>query len=131
MKNILFLTILFISGCGLSPAEFRTQNRQNLQKLSIEMSKERVLAVMGTGEQNLLYAGKINNPYKSEILRCKDEVFEVLYYYTDKKRDHIWRGDFAISEDELTPLLFNNDKLIGWGWEFMEQNIQKYEIRIR
>lgn len=136
MKKFLILIILSIvffafSGCGLTPTEFRTQNRQNLQKLSIDMTKENVLSIMGTEEQNLLYAGKINNPYKSEIFHGKNEVFEVLYYYTDKKREHLWRGDFVISQDELTPLIFNNGKLFGWGWGFWKQNIQKYEVTLR
>ena len=41
------------------------------------------------------------------------------------------RVDGAITDDELTPLVFDDGKLIGWGSSFLEVNIQKYEIRIR
>ena len=66
------------------------------------------------------------NPYRSEILQGSNETFEVLYYYTDVKK-----ADGAITDDELTPLVFKDKKLIGWGWSFLGQNIEKYEIRIR
>ncbi len=43
------------------------------------------------------------------------------------------RDDGAITDDELTPLVFDDGKLIGGGWGsgFLEVNVQKYEIRIR
>jgi len=68
----------------------------------------------------------ISNPYRSEILQGKEKTFEIVYYVTDVKRD-----DGAITDDELTPLVFDDGKLIGWGSGFLEVNIQKYEIRIR
>ena len=41
------------------------------------------------------------------------------------------RVDGAITDDALTPLVFDDGKLIGWDSGFLEVNIQKYEIRIR
>lgn len=41
------------------------------------------------------------------------------------------RDDGAITDDELTPLVFDDGKLMGWGSGFLEVDIQKYEIRIR
>lgn len=49
-------------------------------------------------------------PYRSEILQGKNKTFEVVYYVTDVKKD-----DNAIIDDELTPFVFDNGKLIGWG----------------
>lgn len=116
-------TLIYISG-GCAEG-LRSSNRQNLMKLSIGMSKEEVLKIMGT-RTHLTDAGTINNPYRNETLQGKDKVFEVLYYYTDRKR-----ADGAITDDELTPLVFDNDKLIGWGQSFLDANIKKYEIRFR
>ena len=56
----------------------------------------------------------------------KDKIFEVIYYVTDVKND-----DGAITDDELTPLVFDEGNLIGWGWSFLQNNVQKYEIRMR
>jgi hypothetical protein len=96
------------------------------------MAKDEVLKIMGT-KTTKAYRGwdggfvdVINNPYRSEVLQGKNKTLEVLYYYTDKKK-----ADDAITDDELTPLVFDNGKLIGWGWSFLQENIQKYEIRWR
>ena len=90
------------------------------------MTKSQVLAIMGTMhaedyDQSGTYA--INNPYKSEILRGKKKTFEILYYHTElKERDRI------IENDELTPFVLSEDKLQGWGWMFLKETVQKYEI---
>ncbi len=41
------------------------------------------------------------------------------------------RDDGVITDDELTPVVFDDGKLIGWGSDFLQVKIQKYEIRIR
>lgn len=94
------------------------------------MSKEESIRIMGTkafstySQGNLLGLPSyltITNPYRSEILKGKDDkIFEVIYYVTDVKND-----DNAITDDELTPLIFNNGKLIGWGWSFLNDSVQK------
>lgn len=131
---LVFSAIMILGGCATTNT-VRTDNRTNLLKLSIGMTKNEAISLMGTEEiTTYQFAGvftpftgnKINNPYRSEILQGENKTFEVLYYYTDKKN-----ADDAITDDELTPLIFDNGKLIGWGWSFLQENLQKYEIRIR
>ncbi|MBI3617053.1 MAG: DUF3192 domain-containing protein [Candidatus Omnitrophica bacterium] len=43
----------------------------------------------------------------------KTTIDDVLYYFS-----HIQRADGIISSDELTPLVFEKDILIGKGWDF-------------
>jgi len=133
---ILSVFFLFWGGCRSTALnKFRDENRQNLTKLKIGMLKQEVMEIMGdrrANDQSLMgmYFGapvtSVTNPYKIEILQGKEKTFEVLYYYTDVKKE-----DSAITDDELTPLVFDNGKLIGWGSSFLEQNVQKYEIRFR
>lgn len=130
---LLFLVIL-LGGCATLSTATST-NRENLLKLSIGMSKVDAVNIMGTKTMvanNLLFNQgqrpvlKINNPYRSEILQGKDRTFEVLYYVTDDKT-----GSGVITDDDLTPLVFDDGKLIGWGRSFLQDNAQKHEIRIR
>jgi hypothetical protein len=72
----------------------------------------------------------VSNPYKSEILEGKDETFEVLSYYIDIKQTKLGY-EATIQDDELIPLVFDNGKLIGWGKSFLNDNINKYEIKVR
>ena len=123
-------------GFELIVGNFRLENRQHVTQLSVGMTKQEVTELMGTKTATdevfvgLLNGGTIkttvNNPYRSETLQGKDKVFEVHYYYTDVKKQ-----DGAVTDDELTPVVFDNGKVIGWGWGFLQDNTQKYEIRIR
>lgn len=146
MKKICYLVgVLFLmSGCAtatITLQDVTSVNRQNLLRLSMGMTKNEVLNTMGTETKTAKVAlyqygnwaetpvesMKINNPYRNEILRGKDDkTFEVLYYVTDVRK-----SDTNTSEDELTPLVFDNGKLIGWGWSFLNDNVQKYELRVR
>jgi hypothetical protein len=113
------------------------------------MTKARVLEIMGTesvqtykksalpskkgskrvsDETRALYRGKqINNPYRTEANRTADGVsVEILFYYTDQRE-----SDGAITDDELTPLVIEDGVLAGWGWNFLDQNVEKYRIELR
>jgi hypothetical protein len=112
----------------------RARNASSLLKINIGMDKKEVLEIMGTETiQTYFYSTQmvesrvIPNPYRTEIRREDDKVLEVIYYYTDfnfKKKGE------AITDDELTPLVFENGKLIGWGWSFFEEEVNKYKIEI-
>lgn len=140
MKKIIYLlaVLMIISGCySLGNLDkLRMYNRQNLMKLHIGMTKEEALEIMGAQTAtDYFYSQRVTatNPYRSEILQGKDKTLEVIYYYTDKKQAsfHPMSGMMGIADDELTPLVFDEGKLIGWGWSFLQENIQKYEIRWR
>jgi len=143
--SLLLVLVLFLSGCAVallgagaggvmvlsrkSVSQATEQNRKSLPKLNLGLSKEETLKIMGTKTVRAYQKGKaidITNPYRTEILQGKDKTLEVVYYVTDVKKD-----DGAITDDELTPFVFDNGKLIGWGWSFLQENIQKYEIRWR
>lgn len=115
---------LLLSGCASLDA-IRSQNRQNLMSLSPGMLRQEVLAVMGT-KTIISEDGQINNPYRSEMYKSQGHTFELLLYYTDKKR-----ADGAITDDELTPLVMMDGKLDGWGWSYWNGLVQKYELRVR
>ena len=136
-KAFVLVLCLLLAGCATTMSDIITPNREGLLKLSIGMTKEEVMSVMPKGKGTVVpFAGPytgligrgvtINNPYRSEILQGKDKTFEVIYYVTDIKT-----SESVVTDDDLTPLIFDNGKLIGWGWSFFKDNVQKYEIRIR
>jgi hypothetical protein len=131
MKKAAVISVLFVlaAGCTSSLDRVRAANRRNLLKLSVGMTKEQVTAVMGHKSGGGWFGEPtVNSPYKSEILQGKDKTFEVLYYYTDVKSVIYTANPATITDDELTPLVFDNGKLIGWGASFLDSNIKKYKI---
>ncbi len=124
-------TSLFYGGEGL-----RTANRSHLGQLQMGMNREQVIQTMGTqGETtcNVIdvldictRSEVINNPYRTSGFVAENKMYDVLHYWTDVKR-----RDGVITDDELTPLLFENGKLIGWGRELVDTEVKKHEVRIR
>lgn len=135
MKRLsLFVFVIFVAGSSVCFAGIALKNRENLNRLSLGMEKAEVLQIMGTKTVKVrlpgsMLAGKrMSNPYKTEILVSKDgeTKFEVLFYFTGEKKK-----DGAITDDELSPLVFLDGKLEGWGWTFMDDATKKFEIRFR
>lgn len=150
----LAIVLVIFSGCRSWIAvptldSVRAQNRERLSRLSVGMSKAEVLAAMGTesiqtysrsalpsapfsktipeANKARFRAERISNPYRTETSESVDgELVELLFYYTDRQSP-----DGGITNDELTPLVIEDGVLAGWGWSFLDQNVQKYRIEIR
>jgi outer membrane protein assembly factor BamE (lipoprotein component of BamABCDE complex) len=122
MKNTLLaiITATLLSGCIITTESISTANRSNLNKLTIGLSKADVLALMGTTTIKTINGVNINHPYKTETKKIRNDkgeivTAEVVFYYTDEKI-----ADAAINDDELTPMIFTNGKLEGWGWTYLK-----------
>jgi hypothetical protein len=149
------ILLLYLGLCGCAPllvgaavgtemgaskkslAEVTALNNERLSMLPYGFSKKGILSIMGTtpfyAYRSEIAKGKtitkqvtIPNPYRSENLTGNGRTFEVVYYATDDKNK-----DNLISDDDLTPLVFEDGKLIGWGWVFWQGKAQKYEIKLR
>lgn len=90
-----FALFLF-PGCSSLPWNETSYNIDNSKRLRVGMTKEEVQAIMG-------------DPVKDEVY-CQPDVW---FYYT-----HIVWMDGMVVEEECTPMVFQNSKLIGWGNEF-------------
>ncbi|MDD5327818.1 MAG: DUF3192 domain-containing protein [Phycisphaerae bacterium] len=127
MKKAAVISVLLLLavGCTSSLDRVRTANRRNLLKLSVGMSKEQAMAVMGRKSGGGRFGEPtVNSPYKSETLQSGEKTLDVLYYYTDIESAIYSANPSIITEDELTPLVFDNGRLIGWGTKFLK-NIRK------
>lgn len=73
------------------------ENREIISALEIGMEREQVVGRLGT-------------PNFSEAFSRDGEEFRVLFFRTQHRR-----ADGDTTRDETTPLVFQNDTLIGWG----------------
>ena len=101
--------------------EVRGQNRARLVRLALGMPRPEVLEVMGTDTIRTQGRLLIPNPYRTEATRLPDgSAVELLLYYTDHRR-----ADGRITRDELTPLLLERGRLVGWGWLHLRWNEER------
>lgn len=101
-----------------------------VRKLLLGVSREEALALIGR-TLTIGYERKENapdqylpvtspNPYRSQQITKGKNVYQVDYYLTK-----INKADGVVADDELTPLIFEGNKLIGKGWEFFNNKIKK------
>lgn len=72
-------------------------NKVQIEKLSPGVTHESILDLLGS-------------PDISEAKRVNGDVVQVMYYRTQHKK-----ADGLTSQDECTPLLFKNKKLVAMG----------------
>ena len=70
---------------------------------------------------------KSPNPYKSEVKHIGNNTYEILYYYADIFGMHMgyWDASYRgrhVTDNVLTPLVFEDKRLIGWGRKFAVNN---------
>jgi len=127
LLKIWLLFVPFLFGCNtlyIDPVErLRGENRQNLDQLEVGLSRERVLEIMGTDPAKGIFMW-VKNPFRTETLTGKSGTsYEVLYYYTQLRE-----RDDKITDDELTPLVFEKDILVGWGYEFLDKKVPQKPV---
>ncbi|MFS1703028.1 DUF3192 domain-containing protein [Alteromonas sp. AMM-1] len=119
MKKILLCTALaaplLLSGCVISVGDDdgrnynssweqrEYNNRKHISKLELDAHYEDVTRSMGVADFN-------------ELLRQDGHTYRVLYYRTQRAAD-----DGITTKDECTPLVFEDNRLIGWGEEALRK----------
>ena len=72
-------------------------NKVQISKLELGLQKKQILELLGS-------------PDITEAKRNEDKELQVMFYRTQHKQ-----ADGITTEDECTPLLFENNELIAWG----------------
>lgn len=110
MRKILFLLLcLGLGGC--SYGEIAQRNSNSMLMLNTGASKQEVL-------------NKMSNPHRNERYITNGKEMDIWFYRTS------WNADDMETDDEFTPMVFENGKLIGWGRNYYDQTVKlKADIR--
>lgn len=144
-KWLLIGASIFLS-CGCmtitpesSDGDLAAKNLQKAHSLKIGMPKADALSVMGTGEVRVRTAYyqygnqwqfpfdslSVRNPVRNELWNSPaGKTYEILFYFT-----RIVALDGIVGDDETTPLIMENDILIGQGWPFFNELIKKESLQ--
>jgi hypothetical protein len=88
------------------------------------MSAEDVRSLMGEGEVIRYKRIYLVDPWRTESFSLVDGTpVLILFYVTQPPRKYYQAEDAA-----LTPIVLENDSVVGWGWSFVQQNNERYRI---
>ena len=82
------------------------ENREIISELELKMPRSHILDRLGA-------------PEFSEAFNDGKDDYRILFYRTQHRH-----SDGETTKDETTPLVFKNDRLVGWGHEMLYQ-VQK------
>ena len=100
-----------ISDTVSTTQQVRSMNKENLKELEIGMKENVVLMIMESQTIKIVSDPfTIENPFKVEVYSNDVDVYKIFYFYTD-----LVKKDGFITDEELTPVILKNNKLIGWG----------------
>ena len=117
-----------LAGCStllMDPLEqLREANKRNLQRVSVGNTRLEVESIMGTeragGGLPEVAFGRVQylaakNPMREDAVRGRDGAeYQVLFYYPDVRAK-----DDKITDDELTPIVLRDGKVVGIGHPFL------------
>ena len=132
-KSLLFLFgFIFVSGCATLPEQPGARERTHLKDVSVGMSRTEVADRLGKQmiigyeldqDQSRFVPSTLKNPTRAEILRAGDKTYQIIFYFTSVKHP-----DGIITDDELTPFVFDAERLVGQGWSFLDHLREKYRL---
>lgn len=122
------IPLVFAAGCGeeRKAATIRAENQHNLTKATLGMTRAELLELMGDKTAKVSFgknAMTVTNPYRNEIREVGDHTYEILWYYTHQDQKDYPFKRFVILDRELTPVVLENGKVIGWGNDFLNKKL--------
>ena len=137
MRILLAIASLLVlaGGCStllMDPLEqFRVDNKKNLGKVAVGMTRMEVESVMGNaragGGLPEVAFGRVQylaarNPMRIEDVMANDgTAYQVLFYYTDVRT-----LDDKVTDEELTPVVLRDGKVAGIGYGYLGIRAPKY-----
>ena len=101
-------------------SEVTQKNNARIMTLQRGMTPEQVIEHIGLSNNF-----RVPNPVRSEMYPAGDDIFRAFFFYSGT-------GLVAsILDSDLTPVVFKNESLDGWGWSYWESTAKQYNIRIR
>src|SRR5690348_2701421 len=126
-KGIALIALIALAACStlmVDPLEqLRAANKENLAKVRPGMTRLEVTSLMGEAQAGgglpEVVFGRVRylrakNPMREETVKRADGDYLVLFYYTDLKE-----RDDKITDDELTPVVFRDGKVVGVGTPYL------------
>ena len=121
----LLIASAILSGCfsamGLRDgSEVTLRNNARIMTLQRGMTPEQVIEHIGPSSNS-----GIPNPFRSEMHPAGDTIFRAFFFYSGTGLVS------SIPNSDLTPVVFKDESLEGWGWSYWERIAKQHNISIR
>lgn len=138
MKKAVVLSLFLLAFWGCAATDQKSYSQLNmasrrflsLRQIYVGMTRQEVEGVLGNqviigyeihDEETGQYAPMtVKNPYRQEQIVDGDKVYEIDYYFVG-----INAADGQITDDELSPLVFVKNQLMGYGWDYLDKKVKK------
>jgi hypothetical protein len=101
-------------------------NQQALSKLELGRSSEKVRSTLGEGELVNYKKLYLVDPWRTEAFALADGTgVQILFYVTQPPRKY-----YRPEDHELTPIVLENDRVVGWGWSYLSQKSDRYRYSV-
>jgi Protein of unknown function (DUF3192) len=101
---------------ALTLAELAASNRAGLLKLSVGLSKQEVISLMGS-KSATTHDGPVSNPWTVETFLAENGArYEGLYYIVRENQPFT-----PVRKSLATAIVFKNGRVIGWGEHAFER----------
>ena len=110
MKTFLLVVVLLVAGCAalqIDPCIKRYH--ATAPQISLGDSKEKVCSVLNPTQEGLPDGAK----KPPESFTKDGKTMDIIYYRTGRQ------PDYMTTDDEFTPYIFENGKLIAIGWHIL------------
>jgi hypothetical protein len=103
-KALLASLLLGVAACGDA----------TLKKLSVNITRDSAMKILSA---DATPGASDPHVYRENQYLIEGKFYKVAFYTpTDRKETSDTAAGNPIAEEELTPLVFVNDTLTGWGW---------------
>jgi len=122
LKATLPLLVAAAVACGPSDIV----GKAKLKPLHAGMRKDSVLAVLGTGTLKPRQPAdslRLVNGFRTQMFIVEGQLYRVLWY-----REAPGSIEDAITREQETPILMQNDTIVSVGWSDFDRNAEKLHI---
>ena len=124
----LILISLWLAGC--TAAGQTAKKLTDVRSISRGMSKQEVAAILGTqvivgyeladAKTGIFKPITLPNPHRIQTITKNNRTYDIAFYLTEVRQ-----ADELVSDDELTPFVFEQDKVVGQGWPFVNKILRE------
>ncbi len=101
-----------------------SENQQALQNLKLGISAAEVKSIMGEGEIVRYKKIHLVDPWRSEAFSLVDGPDVLILFYVTQPLRKYYRAE----DHELTPIVLEDEQVMGCGWSYLRRNTDRYHI---